>query len=119
MGKSTVLRFSLKPIKVVMGNPDQFDVEFIGKDLTLRPKRMVETNIFIYTKERIFGFLIGVKNGREYDDLVHVRWKVNFFFSTKNNKNRQKYLADKLYLFSTKYYLVFFDNVEVFIRNFE
>ena len=75
MGKSTVLRFPSPPIKVVMGNPDQFDVEFIGRDLTLRPKRIVETNIFIYTKEKTFGFLIGVQNGRKYDDLVHVKWK--------------------------------------------
>ena len=84
MGKSTVLRFPSKPIKAVMGNPDLFDVEFIGKDLTLRPKRMVETNIFIYTKERTFGFLIGVKNGREYDDLVHVKWKRRFYIQGKN-----------------------------------
>ena len=74
LDKSTVLRFPSMPIKAVLGNLDKIEAEFIGRDLTLRPKGMVETNLFVYTKERIFGFLIRVGKGK-YDDLVHVRWR--------------------------------------------
>ncbi|MCY4524838.1 MAG: pilus assembly protein N-terminal domain-containing protein [Halobacteriovoraceae bacterium] len=85
LGKSTVLRFSSSPIKAVMGNPDQVDVEFIGNDLALRPKGMVETNLFVYTKgKRVFGFLIRVAKGKSYDDLVHVRWRFNRRISVDN-----------------------------------
>ena len=75
LDKSTVLRFPSTPRKAVLGNLDKIEAEFIGRDLTLRPKGMVETNLFVYTKERIFGFLIRVGKGK-YDDLVHVKWRL-------------------------------------------
>ena len=78
IGKSTLLSFSSKPKKAIVGNPDLLEMEFTGNELTIRPKGMVETNLFIYTKERIFGFLIRVVLVGEYDDFVHVKWKYRY-----------------------------------------
>ena len=37
LGRSTILSFNDKPVKVVSGNSNYFNVEYIGNDLTLQP----------------------------------------------------------------------------------
>lgn len=73
LGKSTVLRFSDKPRKVVVGNQNYYSLEFIENDLAIQPLGAVSTNLFVYTERRTYGFLL--TPGERYDDLVFVRWK--------------------------------------------
>lgn len=76
MGKSTVLRFSDKPRKVVVGNQNYYGLEFIENDVAIQPLGSVATNLFVYTERRTYGFLL--TPGERYDDLVFVRWKSDF-----------------------------------------
>lgn len=73
LGKSTVLRFTDKPRKVVVGNQNYYGLEFIENDLAIQPLGAVSTNLFVYTESRTYGFLL--TPGERYDDLVFVRWK--------------------------------------------
>ena len=76
MGRSTVLSFQEKPVKVVSGNSNYFNVEFVGNDLTLQPLAPVETNLFVYTEKGTkFGFLLRVGPSSIYDDILYVKWK--------------------------------------------
>lgn len=72
LGKSTILRFSDKPRKVVVGNQNYYGLEFIENDLAIQPLGSVATNLFVYTESRTYGFLL--TPGERYDDLVFVRW---------------------------------------------
>ena len=73
-GRSTVLRFLEKPLKVVLGNQDHYKAEFVENDVTLRPQGTFGTNLFVYTSGgATFGFLLKVPKEGGYDDLVKVR----------------------------------------------
>lgn len=85
MGKASVLRFSEKPKKVVIGNQNYFAIEFIDNDLTIQPLGDVETNVFVYTSYRTYGFILRVCRSCTYDDLVYVKWKSKH----KPRKNRK------------------------------
>ena len=78
MGRATVLRFTAKPKKVVIGNQNYFSVEFIDNDLTIQPLGKVETNLFVYTPYRTYGFILRVCSSCRSDDLVFVKWKSNY-----------------------------------------
>ena len=74
LGRSTILRFSDRPVKVVAGNSNYFNVEYIGNDLTIQPLANVETNLFVYTQNKLnYGFHLKVGGSAEYDDVVIVR----------------------------------------------
>ena len=73
LGKSTVLRFTDKPRKVVVGNQNYYGLEFIENDLAIQPLGGIATNLFVYTESRTYGFLL--TPGERYDDLVFVRWR--------------------------------------------
>ncbi|MGE3263356.1 MAG: hypothetical protein AB7K68_16365 [Bacteriovoracia bacterium] len=88
-GKSTVLRFTDKPRKVVVGNQNYYSIEFIENDLAIQPLGSVATNLFVYTESRTYGFLL--TPGERYDDLVFVRWK----FSGERIKGSEKALPEK------------------------
>lgn len=75
MGKASVLRFSEKPKKVVIGNQNYYAVEFIDNDLTIQPLGDVETNLFVYTPYHTYGFILKVCHACSYDDLVYVKWR--------------------------------------------
>jgi hypothetical protein len=76
MGRSTVISFEHKPVKVVSGNSNYFNVEFVGNDLTLQPLAPVETNLFVYTEKGTkFGFLLKVGSIALYDDILYIKWK--------------------------------------------
>jgi len=72
-GRSTVLRFPSPPKKVVLGNQNYFNVEFIDSDITLQPLGVVTSNLFVYGDGYTYGFIIKVNQGPNYDDLVYVR----------------------------------------------
>lgn len=73
MGKSTVLRFLEKPKKVVIGNQNYYGLEFIENDVAIQPLGSVSTNLFVYTENHTYGFLL--TPGERYNDLVFVRWR--------------------------------------------
>ena len=75
MGKSTILRFEDKPQKVVVGNQNYLNIEYIANDVTIQPLGRVTTNLFVYTKKRVFGFILTVSVSGDYDDLIKVFWQ--------------------------------------------
>ncbi len=75
-GMSTVLRFPEKPGKIVAGNLNAFEIEFVENDVTIRPKGHHSTNLFVYTSNNTYGFLLTVSRDRKiHDDLVIIWWK--------------------------------------------
>jgi len=91
MGKSTILRFREKPKKVVIGNQNYFQVEFIDSDITIQPQGIATTNMFAYCENNTYGFILNVSNSGKYDDLINVRWrpKTSFHFSQKRKPQKR------------------------------
>lgn len=77
MGQSSVLRFTERPKKVVLGNSNYYSVEFIDNDLALQPLGAVTTNLFVYGQKYVYGFILKTNQGASYDDLVQVDLKEN------------------------------------------
>jgi hypothetical protein len=75
MGKSTILRFADKPKKVVIGNQNYFNVEFIDNDVTIQPLGVATTNLFVYGEYQTYGLILSVIGHDNYDDLVMVKRK--------------------------------------------
>ncbi len=94
MGQSTVLRFRDKPKKIVIGNQNYFNVEFIDNDIALQPQGVVKSNIFIYTENQTYGLILSAGRGVAYDDLVYIQWKnviqVNQSKEPKGKKVKEK-----------------------------
>lgn len=90
MGRATVLRFTTKPKKVVIGNQNYYAVEFIDNDLTIQPQGKVETNLFVYTQYRTYGFILRVCSSCRADDLVFIKWKSNYQGPKVATKKRRK-----------------------------
>lgn len=99
MGRSTVLSFEHKPVKVVSGNSNYFNVEFVGNDLTLQPLAPVETNLFVYTEKGAkFGFLLKVGSASVYDDILYIKWKTQSEILMKSLKPQKLLQPFKLSL---------------------
>ncbi|MCB9061491.1 MAG: hypothetical protein H6622_08220 [Halobacteriovoraceae bacterium] len=98
LGQSTVLRFRETPKKVVVGNQNYFNVEFIGNDITIQPQGAVKTNLFVYGEYHTFGFILNAGNYSQYDDLVNVRWKSPRLQLKKKRKLSQKNVRKKISL---------------------
>lgn len=97
MGRSTVLSFENKPVKVVSGNSNYFNVEFVGNDLTLQPLAPVETNLFVYTEKGTkFGFLLKVGSVSLYDDILYIKWKTQNEILQKSLKPQKLLQSFKL-----------------------
>ncbi|MCB9092880.1 MAG: pilus assembly protein N-terminal domain-containing protein [Halobacteriovoraceae bacterium] len=86
MGQSTVLRFSEKPRKVVVGNQNYFKVEFIENDITIQPQGIATTNLFVYGEYNTYGFILNVCGSCRSDDLVKVSWKSDFVLKQQKPK---------------------------------
>lgn len=99
MGRSTVISFEHKPVKVVSGNSNYFNVEFVGNDLTLQPLAPVETNLFVYTEKGAkFGFLLKVGSASIYDDILYIKWKTQSEILMKSLKPQKLLQPFKLSL---------------------
>jgi hypothetical protein len=98
LGQSTVLRFREKPKKVVVGNQNYFNVEFIGNDITIQPQGPVKTNLFVYGEYHTFGFILNAGNFNKYDDLVNVLWKSPRMKRTKKVKLSVKIIKSSIKL---------------------
>ncbi|MCH8035323.1 MAG: hypothetical protein IH950_16410 [Bacteroidetes bacterium] len=75
MGKSTVLHFYEKPIKIIVGNQNYFNIQFTGNDVTIQPLGAVTSNLFVYGEQHRYGFILRIGSQSRYDDLVNVRWR--------------------------------------------
>ncbi len=75
LGRSTILRFRERPKKVVLGNQNYFNIEFIESDLAIQPTGVVNTNLFVYGESHTYGFSLHVSGTGSADDLVHVTWR--------------------------------------------
>ena len=74
-GASSVIRFPEKPERVVVGNKNYFNIEFVGDDLAIQPQLDMITNLFVYGNRRVYGFILKPSPTLAYDDLVKVIWK--------------------------------------------
>lgn len=88
MGQSTILRFKDKPKKVVIGNQNYYSVEFIENDVTIQPLGSVKTNLFVYTENRVYGFILTVDYRSNYDDLVNVNWNYRQSYSIQKKEKK-------------------------------
>ena len=93
MGQSTVLRFQEKPKKVVIGNQNYFNVEFIENDVTIQPLGVASTNLFVYGEYNTYGIILKVNGSGEYDDLAFVKrgFKITSAITKKETKRNHRY----------------------------
>ncbi|MBK7962360.1 MAG: hypothetical protein IPK04_14960 [Bdellovibrionales bacterium] len=89
-GRSTVLRFSSPPKKVIVGNQNYFNIEFIDSDVTIQPLASTASNLFVYGDSFTYGFILNVGHSGDYDDLVFIRNKVPAFATPKTEKESIK-----------------------------
>jgi hypothetical protein len=71
-GRTTAISFSVRPEKVVPGSPQAIEVNFLGKDITIRPLTSKPGNILVYTKSSRYVILLQLGNESQYDDVVKV-----------------------------------------------
>ncbi len=72
MGRTTAITFSTRPEKVVPGNPLAVEINFLGRDLTLRPLEHLPGNLIVYTKSNRYVILLQVVPENVYDDAIVV-----------------------------------------------
>lgn len=89
-GRSTVLRFSSPPKKVIIGNQNYFSIEFIDSDVTLQPLSNTTSNLFVYGDGFTYGFILKVDHLSDYDDLIFVKNKVPPFSISASEKAPSK-----------------------------
>lgn len=115
LGRSTILSFYEKPVKVVAGNSNYFNIEYIGNDLTIQPLANVETNLFVYTQSKSkYGFHLKVGSSMAYDDIVYVRWKSPYLLQTSSPLKEPEKPAQKRIKAST----LKFGHTEILVHQF-
>jgi hypothetical protein len=73
LGRSTILSFSSKPSKVILGNRGNFGVEYVMNDVAVAPLNpTARSDLFIYLENERFAFdlVTGSSGG---DEIVIVR----------------------------------------------
>ena len=71
-GRTTVVSFFERPEKVVPGNPQALEINFIGRDLTVRPLNASPGNLIVYTKNTRYVILLQIATEYSYDDAVSI-----------------------------------------------
>ena len=72
IGRTTAISFLSRPEKVVPGSPQALEVNFLGKDIAIRPLSTRPGNLIVYTKSGRFVILLQMGNDSNYDDVVEV-----------------------------------------------
>lgn len=72
-GHTTAISFAVRPEKVVPGNPQAIEINFLGRDLTVRPLAPHPGNLIVYTKSGRYVILLQISSESSYDDVVSVR----------------------------------------------
>ncbi len=88
-GRTTVLSFSVRPEKVVPGNPQALEINFLSRDLTIRPLGAHPGNIIIYTKSARYVVLLQLTSESQYDDVVNI--------SSANTRSKPLRLSEDTY----------------------
>lgn len=70
--RATILSFTSRPEKVVPGSPESLEINFLGKDLTIRPLSTRPGNLVVYTKSGRYVILLQMTGEQSYDDVVEV-----------------------------------------------
>ena len=71
-GRTTAISFAVRPEKVVPGNPSAIEINFLNRDITLRPIASNPGNLIVYTKSARYVILLGLSTDGQYDDVVSV-----------------------------------------------
>lgn len=71
-GRSTAISFLTRPEKVVPGSPASIEVNFLQKDITVRPLSSKPGNLIVYTKSGRYVILFLMGTESTYDDVVSV-----------------------------------------------
>ncbi len=101
-GRSTVLRFSSTPKKVVLGNQNYFNVEFIDSDITLQPLGNATSNLFVYGDGYTYGFILKVNQSSDYDDLVFIRGKLPTYETERPQAEAKKTVVKTILKYAIK-----------------
>lgn len=72
-GHTTAISFAVRPEKVVPGNPQALEINFLARDLTLRPLAPHPGNLIVYTKSSRYVILLQMGSDSNYDDVITVR----------------------------------------------
>jgi len=72
-GHTTAISFAVRPEKVVPGNPQAIEINFLTRDLTIRPLAPHPGNLIVYTKSSRYVILLQIGTEANYDDVVSVR----------------------------------------------
>jgi len=72
-GHTTAISFAVRPEKVVPGNPQALEINFLSRDLTIRPLAPHPGNLIVYTKSNRYVILLQIGTDANYDDVVSVR----------------------------------------------
>ena len=70
--RNTTISFLSRPEKVVPGAPQATEINFIGKDLNIRPLQGNLGNLTVYTKSERLVLLLQMGNESNYDDVVTI-----------------------------------------------
>ncbi|MCM0606265.1 MAG: hypothetical protein KA715_09255 [Xanthomonadaceae bacterium] len=89
----TILPFLSRPEKVVPGSPESLEINFLGKDLSIRPLSHEPGNLIIYTKAGRYVVLLHMADKYNYDDVVeitssHSKRRINLLHDTYKNERR-------------------------------
>jgi hypothetical protein len=91
LGRSTVLTFNDKPVKVVVGNKNYYNVEYINNHVAIQPLGTVDTNLFVYTEnKRTYALHLKMVSPAGSDDIAHVHWKSSYSFKPKKREKSKK-----------------------------
>ena len=72
-GRTTAISFAVRPEKVVPGNPQALEINFLAHDLALRPLGPNPGNLIVYTKSSRYVILLTLGSESSYDDIVNVQ----------------------------------------------
>ena len=74
VGKTTILSFTTRPTKVILGNQGLFGIEYVEQDLAVSPLKVgAHSNLFVYLEGRRFGFDLRTASSDGGDEIILVR----------------------------------------------
>lgn len=75
LGRSTVLRFRETPQRLVVGNKNHFNFDFVANDVTIQPLSGISSNLFVYGEFYNYAFDLKFSGCQRHDGLVKVARK--------------------------------------------
>ncbi|MCM0604495.1 MAG: hypothetical protein KA715_00220 [Xanthomonadaceae bacterium] len=73
-GRTTILNFSSKPGKVLIGNQGSFSIQYVENDIAIAPITAAShSNLFVYMRGKRFSFDLVTANQSFSDTLVQIQ----------------------------------------------